>query len=53
LPSPIPLSVYRDYKIYNFFCRLGAEIGFEDPNLTAAVSENLKKVAKPRQISCA
>ncbi|KAJ6928733.1 lysine-specific demethylase JMJ25-like isoform X2 [Populus alba x Populus x berolinensis] len=33
--------------------KLGAEIGFEDPNLTAAVSENLKKVAKPRQISCA
>uniref|UniRef100_A0A6N2KV90 JmjC domain-containing protein n=1 Tax=Salix viminalis TaxID=40686 RepID=A0A6N2KV90_SALVM len=33
--------------------KLGAEIGFEHPNLTAAVSENLKKVAKPRQISCA
>ncbi|KAL9393108.1 hypothetical protein Peur_012393 [Populus x canadensis] len=33
--------------------KLGAEIGFEDPNLTAAVSEHLKKVAKPRQISCA
>lgn len=33
--------------------RLGAEIGFEDPNLTAAVSENLEKVSKQREISCA
>ncbi|XVE63043.1 hypothetical protein DITRI_Ditri06bG0168000 [Diplodiscus trichospermus] len=33
--------------------KLGAELGFEDPNLTAAVSENLEKVAKQRQIICA
>ncbi|XP_021282219.1 lysine-specific demethylase JMJ25 isoform X1 [Herrania umbratica] len=33
--------------------KLGAELGFEDPNLTAAVSENLEKVAKRRQITCA
>ncbi|KAJ9180245.1 hypothetical protein P3X46_008515 [Hevea brasiliensis] len=33
--------------------KLGAEIGFEDPNLTAAVSENLEKVSKQREISCA
>ncbi|KAJ6434459.1 hypothetical protein OIU84_018051 [Salix udensis] len=33
--------------------KLGAEIGFEDRNLTAAVAENLEKGAKPRQISCA
>ncbi|KAI9383008.1 hypothetical protein POPTR_013G019000v4 [Populus trichocarpa] len=32
--------------------KLGAEIGFEDRNLTAAVAENLEKGAKPRQISC-
>ncbi|KAJ4823420.1 hypothetical protein Tsubulata_025585 [Turnera subulata] len=32
--------------------KLGAEIGFEDPNLTASVSENLEKVTKQRQISC-
>uniref|UniRef100_A0A2P2L8S1 JmjC domain-containing protein n=1 Tax=Rhizophora mucronata TaxID=61149 RepID=A0A2P2L8S1_RHIMU len=35
--------------------KLGAEIGFEDPNLTASVSENLEnleKVSKQRQISC-
>ncbi|OMP03318.1 hypothetical protein COLO4_10492 [Corchorus olitorius] len=32
--------------------KLGAELGFEDPNLTAAVSENLE-VAKRRQITCA
>ncbi|XP_065852548.1 E3 ubiquitin-protein ligase JMJ24-like isoform X2 [Euphorbia lathyris] len=33
--------------------KLGAEIGFEDPNLTAAVSNNLEKVSKQREISCA
>ncbi|OMO68776.1 hypothetical protein CCACVL1_19834 [Corchorus capsularis] len=32
--------------------KLSAELGFEDPNLTAAVSENLE-VAKRRQITCA
>ncbi|KAJ6883468.1 hypothetical protein NC652_030642 [Populus alba x Populus x berolinensis] len=32
--------------------KLGAEIGFEDRNLTAAVAENLEKGAKPRQIRC-
>ncbi|PON81684.1 WRC domain containing protein [Trema orientale] len=33
--------------------KLGAELGFEDPNLTAAVSENLEKMTKRRQITCA
>lgn len=33
--------------------KLGAEIGFEDPNLTAAVSDNLEKLSKQREISCA
>ncbi|MBA0680837.1 hypothetical protein Goari_012515 [Gossypium aridum] len=32
--------------------KLGAELGFEDPNLTAAVSENLE-VVKRSQITCA
>ncbi|GMI88887.1 hypothetical protein like AT1G09060 [Hibiscus trionum] len=32
--------------------KLGAELGFEDPNLTAVVSENLE-VAKRSQITCA
>ncbi|XP_050222946.1 E3 ubiquitin-protein ligase JMJ24 [Mercurialis annua] len=32
--------------------KLSAEIGFEDPNLTAAVSDNLEKVSKQREISC-
>ncbi|KAJ0079993.1 hypothetical protein Patl1_22561 [Pistacia atlantica] len=33
--------------------KLGAELGFEDPNLTAAVSENLEDVMKRKQITCA
>ncbi|XP_038705048.1 lysine-specific demethylase JMJ25-like isoform X2 [Tripterygium wilfordii] len=33
--------------------KVGAEIGFEDPNLTAMVSENLENVTKHRQITCA
>ncbi|WCJ43122.1 Transcription factor jumonji (jmjC) domain-containing protein [Euphorbia peplus] len=33
--------------------KLGAEMGFEDPNLTAAVSNNLEKLSKQREISCA
>ncbi|KAM1144613.1 hypothetical protein FF1_033387 [Malus domestica] len=33
--------------------KLGAELGFEDPNLTAAVSENLEKMTKRRQVTCA
>lgn len=33
--------------------KLGAELGFEDPNLTAMVSENLDKMVKTRQITCA
>ncbi|GAB4835812.1 hypothetical protein Ancab_000728 [Ancistrocladus abbreviatus] len=32
--------------------KLGAELGFEDPNLTAMVSENLEKMIKQRQIAC-
>lgn len=33
--------------------KLGAELGFEDPNLTAMVSENMEKMNKRRQITCA
>ncbi|KAF7805104.1 lysine-specific demethylase JMJ25 isoform X1 [Senna tora] len=33
--------------------KLGAEIGFGDPNLTAMVSENYEKMVKRRQITCA
>lgn len=33
--------------------KLGAELGFEDPNLTAAVSENLENLMKRKQITCA
>ncbi|TXG49050.1 hypothetical protein EZV62_024925 [Acer yangbiense] len=33
--------------------KFGAELGFEDPNLTAAVSENLENVMKRKQIVCA
>lgn len=33
--------------------KLGAELGFEDPNLTAMVSENMEKMTKRRQITCA
>ncbi|KAL7239471.1 hypothetical protein ACSBR2_005385 [Camellia fascicularis] len=32
--------------------KLGMELGFEDPNLTAMVSENLEKMVKQRQITC-
>lgn len=35
------------------FARLGAEIGYGDPNLTAMVAENYEKMAKRRQITCA
>lgn len=35
------------------FCyRLGPELGFEDPNLTALVSQNLESMVKRRQITC-
>ncbi|KAF5740049.1 putative transcription factor [Tripterygium wilfordii] len=33
--------------------KLGVEIRFEDPNLTAMVSENLETVTKQRRITCA
>ncbi|KAK7277944.1 hypothetical protein RJT34_22964 [Clitoria ternatea] len=33
--------------------KLGAEIGYGDPNLTAMVSENYEKMVKQRQITCA
>ncbi|KAK9919858.1 hypothetical protein M0R45_028433 [Rubus argutus] len=32
--------------------KFNAELGFEDPNLTAAVYENLEKITKRRQIAC-
>lgn len=32
--------------------KLGAELGFEDPNLTSMVSENLEKMVKHRHITC-
>lgn len=39
-------------SLSSYGCRLGAELGFEDPNLTAMVSENLEKMIKRRQIAC-
>ncbi|KAJ4719424.1 lysine-specific demethylase JMJ25 [Melia azedarach] len=33
--------------------KLGSELGFEDPNLTAAVSQNLENLMKRKQITCA
>lgn len=33
--------------------KVGAELGFEDPNLTSLVSMNLEKMMKQRQIKCA
>lgn len=33
--------------------KLGSEIGFDDPNLTAMVSENLDKMVKRRSVTCA
>lgn len=33
--------------------KLGSEIGYGDPNLTAMVSENYEKMVKRRQIACA
>ncbi|CAJ2628716.1 unnamed protein product [Trifolium pratense] len=33
--------------------KLGGEIGYGDPNLTAMVSENYEKMSKQRQITCA
>lgn len=32
--------------------KLGPELGFEDPNLTALVSQNLESMVKRRQITC-
>ncbi|KAJ8549614.1 hypothetical protein K7X08_033321 [Anisodus acutangulus] len=32
--------------------KVGPELGFEDPNLTALVSENLEKMMKRRQVAC-
>ncbi|XP_024187510.1 lysine-specific demethylase JMJ25 isoform X2 [Rosa chinensis] len=32
--------------------KFSGELGFEDPNLIAAVSENLEKITKRRQIAC-
>ncbi|XP_050379397.1 E3 ubiquitin-protein ligase JMJ24 isoform X2 [Argentina anserina] len=32
--------------------KFSGELGFEDPNLTAAVSVNLEKITKRRQIAC-
>ncbi|KAK6154706.1 hypothetical protein DH2020_008954 [Rehmannia glutinosa] len=33
--------------------KLGPELGFEDPNLTSSVSQNLENMIKHRQITCA
>lgn len=33
--------------------KLGPELGFEDPNLTSLVSENLEKMIRRRQVTCA
>ncbi|KAJ4952766.1 hypothetical protein NE237_029598 [Protea cynaroides] len=32
--------------------KVGAELGFEDPNLTAKVADNLEKMIERRQIAC-
>lgn len=37
----------------SFCCRLGAELVFEDRNLTAMVSENLERMTKQTQVVCA
>ncbi|GLT28923.1 hypothetical protein SLA2020_038250 [Shorea laevis] len=44
-------SAIKDIQKLVLDPKLGAELGFEDPNLTAAVSENLEKV-KQRQVAC-
>lgn len=49
--SDISMSLYL-FTI-RCFARLGGEIGYGDPNLTAMVSENYEKMSKRRQITCA
>lgn len=45
-------SAIKEVKKLVLDPKLGAELGFEDPNLTAMVSENLEKMIKRRQIAC-
>ncbi|XP_052204649.1 E3 ubiquitin-protein ligase JMJ24 isoform X2 [Diospyros lotus] len=46
-------SAIKEVKKLVLDPKIGAELGFEDPNLTAMVSENLEKMVKRRQITCA
>ncbi|XP_057962843.1 E3 ubiquitin-protein ligase JMJ24 [Malania oleifera] len=45
-------SAIKDVQKLVLDPKLGAELGFEDPNLTAMVSDNLEKMLKRRQIAC-
>ncbi|GMP60512.1 hypothetical protein CsSME_00023344 [Camellia sinensis var. sinensis] len=45
-------SAIKDVQKLVLDPKLGMELGFEDPNLTAMVSENLEKMVKRRQITC-
>lgn len=45
-------SAIKDVQKLVLDPKLGMELGFEDPNLTAMVSENLEKMVKQRQITC-
>lgn len=42
--------IYYIISLCYCVCRVGPELGFEDPNLTALVSENLEKMMKRRQV---
>lgn len=46
-------SAIKEVKKLVLDPKLGRELGFEDPNLTAAVSDNLEKMVKQRQAACA
>ncbi|KAH9608663.1 hypothetical protein KSS87_014355, partial [Heliosperma pusillum] len=45
-------SAIKDVQKLVLDQKLGAELVFEDRNLTAMVSENLEKLIKQRQVAC-
>ncbi|KAG9140563.1 hypothetical protein Leryth_016078 [Lithospermum erythrorhizon] len=45
-------SAIKDVQKLVLDSKTGPELGFEDPNLTALVSENLEKMTKRKQIAC-